>query len=152
MSQCINLHKVPVKFRIFTHYFAPPVAPFMLHERIPNGLPHGFAAESHSRLGVLPCEWIPNGLQRGFGAESYLASPSTVAKRLGVLPYLYINRPGGVRPPRENQLLQMLGLTLRNSHQCILLLNQSLIGSARTPRKSLWPQAGQLVSRRRGVV
>jgi len=40
---------------------------------------------------------VLNGLPRSFGTENYLASPSTVGKRLGVLPY--INLPGGVRPP-----------------------------------------------------
>jgi len=74
---CINLHKVPVEFRIFAHFallvsFAPSIS-------------------------------IPNGLPRSFGAESYSASPSKVVKRLGVLPCMgvlpHINRPGRVRPP-----------------------------------------------------
>jgi len=44
---------------------------------------------------------VPNGLPRSFGAESCLASPSTVAKRLCVLPCILpcVDRPGGVRPP-----------------------------------------------------
>jgi len=62
---------VPVEFRIFAHF----------------ALLVSFA----------PSISVPNGLPRSFGTESYLASPSTVARRLGVLPY--INRPGGVRPP-----------------------------------------------------
>jgi len=67
-SHHIDLHKVPAEFWVFAHF----------------ALLVSFA----------PSISVPNGLSSSFGAESYLASPSTVAKRLGVLPC--IDRPGGV--------------------------------------------------------
>jgi len=78
--------KLPLRERVSDTNFAIGA---LVHRQFPQNF--GFSR-------ILPFSFdVPNGLPRSFGTESHLASPSTVAKRLGVLSH--IDRPGGVRPP-----------------------------------------------------
>jgi len=110
---CISLQAVPVEFRIFPHF----ALLIPRSEWTPTWLwcwkPLGFALDSREAAGRSPIHHSPDTavrfvrLPRRLGTESYLASPSTVAKRLGVVPYINIDCPGGSETPHGKTNLNL---------------------------------------------